>query len=189
MKVLFLVLLLVVFPSQLLADEKGYILRTVKLYKNPVGSSKVIGQLKSGARVDIIDTKSGWRLVFHPDKTLTGWVRQYQLRTGTAAEFEKAEKESDSGGFLSGLLSITRRVTGFLNTENGTANNTATLGVRGRPATATLGVRGLSESQLQAAKPNIEELRKMKQYASSMSRIDSFVSKGKLRVKNVKLLN
>lgn len=189
MKVLSFLLLFVIFSPQLLAEDKGYILRTTNLYKNPVGSSAVVGQLKSGTRVDVIDRKSGWRLVFHADKTLTGWVRRYQLRTGTAAEFEQAEKETDSGSFLSGLLSITRKVTGFLNTEDKSSNNTATLGVRGRSAPATIGVRGLSESQLKAAKPNFEQLQKMKLYASSENRINRFAINGKLRARNVELLN
>lgn len=189
MKGLSLLFLFIAFSPQLVADEKGYILRDTNLYKNPVGSSAVVGQIKSGTRVDIIDSKSGWRLVFHPDKSLTGWIRRYQLRTGTATEFEKAENESEGGGFLSGLLAITRKVTGFLNTEDKPANTTATLGIRGRSTSATIGVRGLSESQLKTAKPDFAQLVKMKTYASNEERINRFASNGSLRARNVELLN
>ncbi len=161
-----------------MANDKGLIVRTSKIYNNSSSSSSVVGQIKSGTKVDIIESRSGWKRVFFVDKSLTGWVRSYQVRAGFAAETESTKKDSGPGGFLSGLASISRSVTSLFKSDNNTKASSAT--------TATIGVRGLSEAELEAAKPDLNELKKMKLYVSSVNRVDAFARKGQLTAREVK---
>jgi len=163
-----------------MADDKGLIIRTSKIYKNASNSSTVVGQIKSGTKVDIIESKSGWKQIFFVKKSLTGWVRSYQVRTGFADETENTKKDSGSGGFLSGLASISRSVTSLFKSNKNAKASSAT--------TATIGVRGLSEAELKAAKPDLNELKKMKLYVSSSNRVDVFARKGLLIAHDVKAL-
>ena len=180
MKFKYLLLVLLLFSSQIMADDKGLIIRTSKIYKNASSSSAVVGQIKSGTKVDIIESKSGWKQIFFVKKSLTGWIRSYQVRTGFSAEAENTKKDSGSGGFLFGLASISRSVTSlFKSDKNAKASSTTT---------ATIGVRGLSEAELKTVKPDLNELKKMKLYVSSVNRVDVFVRKGQLTARKVKAL-
>jgi hypothetical protein len=55
--------------------------------------------------------------------------------------------------------------------------------------TATIGVRGLSEAELKSARPDLEELAKMQQYASNQSRMKKFKQGGHLNTNDVKHLD
>ncbi len=162
-----------------MASEKGLIVRVSKIYNHATVSSRVVGKIESGTQVDILDSKTGWKLIFHVEKSLTGWVRNYQLRKETAAKVAKTEEDSESGGFFSGLASISRKVTSLFDSDS---DNT------GGSTTATIGVRGLSEAELKAARPDLNELNKMKRYVSSSKRVNDFVRKGRLRARDVSLL-
>lgn len=189
LKIIPLLFVSAVFSSQLLANEKGRVIRTSKVYFDASGLSPVVGEIESGTEVDILESRSGWKLVFYADGSLTGWVRRYQIRSGFTG-VTGTNKQSDSGGFISGLAAISRGVSSFFDSDDDSASSaaTATLGVRGRSSVVTLGVRGLSESDLKAAKPNQEELKKMKMFASTASRVDSFAVVGKLQVRDVEPL-
>jgi hypothetical protein len=51
--------------------------------------------------------------------------------------------------------------------------------------TATIGVRGLSESEINSAQADFDELANMKQYASNRTRLSSFVAAGGLKANGV----
>lgn len=189
-KFLPIIFLSLIYSSQILAKDKGIVIRTSTVYLNASAGSTVVGKLESGTEVDILDSRSGWKLIFHVDGTLTGWVRRYQLRTGHSRSLSR-DKESDEGGFMSGLAAISRSVSSFFSPDDDASKSssvTATLGVRGRSSVATLGVRGLSESDLKAAKPNPQELEKLKLYGSSANRVERFAVDGKLRARDVSML-
>ena len=162
-----------------MASEKGLIVRPSKIYNHATSSSKSVGKINPGSSVDIIDSKSGWKRIFYVEESLTGWVRSYQIRTGTAAVVAKDKEDSESGGFFSGLASISRQVSRLFNSDRVNASNSRT---------ATMGVRGLSEAELKAAKPDLNELNKMKQYVSSPNRVNDFVREGHLGALDVSLL-
>ena len=85
------------------------------------------------------------------------------------------ESSEDSRGFLSGLAAFSRKASGFF-TQDATATSSGT---------ATIGVRGLSESEINSAQADFDELAKMKQYASNRTRLTSFVAAGGLKANEV----
>ncbi len=104
------------------------------------------------------------------------------MRTGFSTEAKKTKEDSGSGGFFSGLASISRKVTSIFKSDGDSSAS------GGSNAVATIGVRGLSEAELKAAKPDLDELKKMKLYVSSANRVDVFARKGKLIARKVRLL-
>ena len=106
---------------------------------------------------------------------MIGWVRSYQVRAGTASSPVITEQKEDSRGFLSGLAAFSRKASGFF-TQDSKATSAGT---------ATIGVRGLSESEINSAQADFDELEKMEKYASSRKRMTSFAETGGLKANKV----
>lgn len=181
MRQLFLVLIVFCTSSApLLATEKGVVVRIAKVYSNASSNEESIGHLAAGTSVSVFSRAGGWKEVYAEKQQIIGWVRSYQVREGYSVETETGiETETDSRGFLSGLASISRQVSGFFG--NSTTTSTSS-------GTATIGVRGLSEEQIRNAKPDLQELKKMKGFASNESRLKTFVATGGLSAQKVKHL-
>ena len=164
---------LVLLPAQ---AEDGVVIRASTVYTKADSRSEKIGSLPAGSTVNVFSRNGGWKEVFSENQNLIGWVRSYQVREGLVKSEIKDEPE-DSRGFLSGLVSFSRRATGFFGGGDDNA---------GSSRTATIGVRGLSEEEIKASKPDLLELKKLQSFSSSKSRMQAFATSGGLSAKKVK---
>ena len=155
--------------------EDGVVIRASTVYTKADSRSETIGSLSAGSTVNVFSRSGGWKEVFSEKQNLIGWVRSYQVREGLVKDDIKNESE-DSRGFLAGLVSFSRRATGFFGGGDSA----------GSSRTATIGVRGLSEEEIKAAKPDLQELKKLQSFSSSKSRMQTFATAGGLSPKKVK---
>jgi len=162
-----LALLFLITGTQALASE-ATIISDTSLYLRPSVSSPKSTFIKAGTPVTIVSRLGGWKEVTTPDDG-TAWVRSYKVRSGTIII---SEKEKDSGGFFSGLASLSRKASGLFSSEK-----------KGYSfqRTATIGVRGLSEEQIKNAKPNLDELKKMESFRSKKRKSKSYADQGHLK--------
>jgi len=181
MRRLFFFLTIAVFGlSPLLAAQEGMIVRLAKVYPQANSSTKSIGYITAGTRVELFGRKGGWKKVFSKKNSITGWVRGYQVREGNYVKPETTiETEADDRGFLSGLASFSRKASSFFGGGKE---------AQGSSSVATIGVRGLSEEQIKNAKPDLRQLGKMQGFGSSQSRMAGFVSAGHLSATKIKHL-
>lgn len=171
---IFLALLFLMLPLQ--ANQSGVVVRLAGVYAKANADSALIGQLAPGSEVSIFQRQGGWKEVFSESDELVGWVRSYQVREGVVVQQAGAEGGSDSRGFLAGLASFSRKASRFFSSSgSGTSANTA-----------TIGVRGLSEAEIESARPDFEEFARMKQYVSNDKRLTQFKSNGQLKAIQVK---
>lgn len=129
----------------------GTLLRDESLRKQPSASAAVSARVSRGTAVDIVTRRGGW-LQVRTART-QGWVRLLSVRAG---------RGGSSGAGLGDVVGVaTRR-----------ANPSRVVSVAG--------VRGLSESDLQKAEFNPEELTRLDDYAATASQARSHASKGGL---------
>lgn len=174
-----LILLFILLPLLLVplrADERGVVVRLAPVHAKASVTSDRIGQLPAGTPVSLFSREGGWQEIFSEDPALTGWVRVYQVRGGDYAEQPAVVEEAeDSRGFLAGLASFSRKASGYFTRDSGATSS----------GTATIGVRGLSESEIQSATADFEELEKMEKFASKPGRMGRFSSEGELQASQV----
>ena len=172
-----LLLFLLVLPVH--ADEPGLVVRLAGVYAKPDSTTALIGQLTPGSQVSVFQRQGGWKEVFSEDEELIGWVRSYQVREGTVVQQNESEDAgSDSRGFLAGLASISRQASRFFSGRSSSSSS----------STATIGVRGLSEEEIESAKPDFEEFVRLKQYASNTERAEQFRLEGQLNAQQIEHL-
>lgn len=168
---------LLFLPALSMADQQGMIVRQAPVHADASSLSKRVGLLAAGSRVKIFGRNGGWEEVFSEKDEIVGWVRSYQVREGDYTEPAVIEEaEEDSRGFLAGLASLSRKASRFFSSDSRSTS----------AGTATIGVRGLSEAELKSAKPDLDELAKMQQYASNQSRMKQFRQSGHLNINDVK---
>ena len=150
--------------------EKSTVVTDTFLYSRPTTNANVIADLHAGTQVNMLLRSGGWKKIEVSEKQ-TGWVRSYQVRSGvvTTTGVEEGKK---TGGFLSGLASLSRRASSLFSSNRKTPSY---------QRTATIGVRGLSEEQIKNAKPDLARLASMEGYRSSRKQAKKFARKGKLR--------
>jgi hypothetical protein len=171
---------LLFLPAPSMADQQGIIVRQATVHADASSVSQRVGQLAAGSRVKIFGRNGGWKEVFSEQAEIVGWVRSYQVREGDYTEPAVIEEaEEDSRGFLAGLASLSRKASRFFSSDSSSTSS----------GTATIGVRGLSEAELKSARPDLEELAKMQQYASNQSRMKKFKQSGHLNANEVRHLD
>ena len=158
--------------------EEGIIIQIATVYAEASSTSDRVGSIEAGTKVSLFERQGGWKLVFSDQKSLTGWVRSHQVRSGYYAEAPRVESKSDSRGFLGGLASFSRSATSFF----GLGGSDETYNTDG---TATIGIRGLSEEEIKTAVPDFEELEKLNRFASDSQRMSAFGSDGQLTTRQV----
>ena len=168
-------LLFLLLGTAVQADQQGIVVRQAKVYADASSASGQVGKIAAGTRVSIFERRGGWQEIFSEERSMIGWVRSFQVRAGTASSQVITEQKEDSRGFLSGLAAFSRKASGFF-TQDATATSSST---------ATIGVRGLSESEINSAQADFDELEKMKKYASSRKRMKKFVEVGGLKANEV----
>jgi len=165
-----IIVLSIFLVAPLQANQDGIVVRTAAVYAKANQGSKRIGQLTAGTEVSIDTRQGGWEKISSRERSVSGWVRSYQVRETTAASTVTVEPESDSRGFLAGLASFSRKASSFFRSDKSNSSS----------ATATIGVRGLSEDEIKAAQADFAEFEKMKLFASSKKRARGFAKKGGL---------
>lgn len=170
--------LFVFLLAPLQASQNAIVVRDALVYTAANSTSQQVGKVTAGTRVSILGRKGGWEEVFYEKESIVGWVRSYQIREDSFAPAAEIETQSDSRGFLAGLAAFSRKASGFFSSGNATTS----------ASTATIGVRGLSEAEINAAKPDFDEFEKMQQYASNNQRLAKFSQQGQLSANSVKHL-
>ncbi len=171
-------LILTFFTVPAAANPQGVIVRLATVHAEASSSSERLGQISAGTQVSIFGRTGGWKEIFSEEKSILGWVRSYQVREGKLSQQSQVKAEEDSRGFLAGLASFSRKASRFFSPGGSSASS----------GTATIGVRGLSEAEIKSAKPDFEELEKMKQFASNKARLKSFRQQGSLSTNEVEYL-
>ena len=173
-----LLFILLLPGASLHANQDGIVVRNAAIYTDARRDAERVGRIDAGTRVAIFDRRGGWREIYSEELSLVGWVRSYEVREVTADGAAPIETRSDSRGFLAGLASFSRKASRFFGGGGSTTGS----------GTATIGVRGLSEAELKAAQPDLEELERMRSFASDAARSARFGQSGELRARKVKHL-
>ena len=151
----FIVLLL--FPL-LTHAEPATVVRPAELKAQPATDAATVAQLAADAAVDAGERNGGWVRV-KTQSGAEGWVKMLSLRYGGPG----AAKRGDTG--------ITQAI------------NVARTGASGTQVTT--GVRGLDEADINTARPNPAEYKKLEGYAESKQTSASFAESGKLKAQRV----
>jgi hypothetical protein len=140
------------------AAEYGYTVRSTELKDAPFSDAKTLATLPEKTKVEIISRQGAWLQVKDQQQ---GWVRMLSLRTG-----EGRAAGGDSG--LKSLLNL------------GRSGNTG--------VTVATGVRGLSETDLKNARPNPQELEKLRQMTIHPAEAQKFAASAKLTAQQINYL-
>ncbi len=132
------VIVCMVHAPSVFADA-AIITRTTSLRNAPDVSAEPIAELEAGTAVKTTQRVSSWYQV-NVSENQQGWVRLYHLR------LEETEQKQSINNALGDL---------FKNTGRGST----------RSGGATTGIRGLSEEEIKAAKPDLEKLQALDEFA------------------------
>jgi len=119
------------------AQETGFAVRQAEVKKEPFSDAETVGTLAEKSQVKVLGRQGGWAQI--ESGALTGWVRMLSIRMN-----------SGQSSIVSGLKSL------FSVARTGSSGTTV-----------TTGVRGLDKEQIQNAKPNPEELKKLAGFAAT----------------------
>ncbi len=135
------------------ATQVGTLTGPAELRSTPFADGKTLKTLPKGTSVEVIKRVGGW---YQVKATGTeGWVRMWLLRFSTQVTGKDAAKQNVA------VL------------QSGRGSSTYT--------TATTGVRGLSEEELQNAKPNPAAVKALEQFAVTPEDAQKFARKGDLK--------
>jgi hypothetical protein len=138
--------------------EPATLVRASDLKAQPATDAGTVTQLAADAAVDAGERNGGWVRV-KTQGGAEGWLKMLVLRYGGPG----VAKRGDSG--LNQAINVAR--TGASGTQ------------------VTTGVRGLDETDINTAKPNPAELKKLEGYAESKQSSTSFAESGKLKAQRV----
>lgn len=148
--------LILLCASSLALAAPGSVTRATDLKQQPYLDSATLSRLPAGSAVDIQKRQGAWAQVRGADGR-TGWVKILNLRSGAA-----------SGSALGGVNQVL---------------NVARTGSSGN--TVTTGVKGLSAEQIRNAKPNPQEVERMKSFAVTGAQAQQFARNSKLTSRSV----
>lgn len=174
-----LVAALVLLSSAALAAAPGFVVRNSELRAQPSFSARVALRLSPGTAVSLLERRGGWRQVEVKANRQRGWVRNYQVRAGRVPSSVVSGSRDQDRGVLSDLASLSRSASGLLGSGNSTGTNRTT---------ATIGIRGLSAEELKAAKPDQQQLQKLKRLGATPEAGKAFAKAANLRQRKVNAL-
>lgn len=134
------------------AAEPATVIRVTDLKETPATDARTVASLAENTAVQALERKGGWTRV--KAAAAEGWMRMLALRFGGPG----AAKQGDAG--LAQIFNVAR---------------TGTSGTQ-----VTTGARGLDAEQLANAKPNPDELAKMKGYQADRQAAAGFAVEAKL---------
>jgi hypothetical protein len=138
------------------AQESGFAVRQTDVKKEPFSDAETVGTLAEKSQVKVLGRQGGWAQI--ESGALAGWVRMLSIRMN-----------SGQSSIVSGLKSL------FSVARTGSSGTTV-----------TTGVRGLDKEQIQNAKPNPEELKKLAAFAATRGDAEQFAA-GNPQLKNQKI--
>jgi len=150
-------IVLLFFPL-LLHAEPATLVRASDLKAQPASDAATLTQLAAEAPVDAGERNGGWVRV-KTQAGAEGWVKMLVLRYGGPG----VAKRGDSG--------LTQAI------------NVARSGASGTQVTT--GVRGLDETDINTARPNPAELKRLEGYAESKDASSRFAESGKLKAQRI----
>ena len=189
-----IILLSALIPGTLIADQTAFVIREAIAYEKPNSGATVSFQVKAGATVDVSARQGGWKQVRETESKRLGWVRSYLVRENTQYRSSVVESKQDSGGFLSGLASLSRKVSGFFTTPSAsTSEAVATIGIRGRAASSSSSedsssMYWLSPKRIVESEGDQAQLSLLQTYASSAKAGREFAADAGLKAKLLALL-
>lgn len=141
--------------SSLALASPGSVTRSTDLKDKPFLDATTLSRLPAGSSVDIQKRQGAWAQV-RASTGQTGWLKILNLRSGPSGA---------SGSGVNQLLNVAR---------TGSSGNTV-----------TTGVKGLSAEQIKNARPNVQEVERMKSYGVSSAEAQRFARSNRLAAKNV----
>jgi uncharacterized protein YraI len=172
-RILLCLVLMLAVPVQ--ANQQGTIVRQATVYADASVTAPRVGKIDAGVQVTIFGRKGGWQEIFSEQRSITGWVRVFEVRQGDFGSTVTSGEKEDKRGFLSGLATFSRKASGFFTQDSAVTSS----------STATIGVRGLSESEINSAQADFDELQKMNQFASNRQRAAGFAAAGRLQARKI----
>ena len=148
--------LILLCASSLALAAPGSVTRATDLKDKPFLDAATLSKLSSGTVVDIQKRQGAWAQVRSPDGK-TGWVKILNLRSAATSS--------------SGATAVNQVL------------NVARTGSSG--STVTTGVKGLSAEQIRNAKPNPQEVERMKGYGVSGAQAQQFARSSRLTTRSV----
>jgi hypothetical protein len=152
MRYLFALILYATLTAPVYAWQVAYIVRSTEIKQLPYSDARTVATLDEKASVNVMSRQGGWVKITSAKGN--GWVRMLSLRGDSAAK-----RSGDTG--LQSLINVGR------SGSSGIA--------------MTTGVRGLSEEDLNNARPNPAEFEKMQKYAVNKARAEKFARDAKLK--------
>ena len=146
MRSLLVALALALGAAPALAQETGFAVRQTEVKKEPFSDADTVGTLAEKSQVKVLARQGGWAQI--ESGALSGWVRMLSIRMN-----------SSQSSFVSGLKSL------FSVARTGSSGTTV-----------TTGVRGLDKEQIQNAKPNPEELKRLAGFSASKGDAERFAA-------------
>jgi hypothetical protein len=147
---------LVLVATPVFAQETGFAVRETEVKKEPFSDAQTLGTLAEKAQVKVLARQGGWMQV--ESGAQSGWVRMLSIRM-----------DSGQSNIFSGLKSL------FSVARTGSSGTTV-----------TTGVRGLDKEQIQNAKPNPEEVKKLAAFAATKADAERMAAE-KPQLKNQKI--
>ena len=187
-----IILLLTMIPGTLFADQTAFVIGEAIAYEKPNSSAIIRFKVKAGNTVDVIARKGGWKKIREAESRRLGWVRSYLVRESAQYSSSVVASKQDSNGFLSGLASLSRKVTGFFATPSASTNEAvANIGIRGRSASSSEVGRTMYwvvPKRIIESEGDEAQLSLLKSYASSKKKSRKFAADGGLKARSLALL-
>ena len=189
-----IVVLLMLVPGTLLADPTALVIREAIAYEKPNSGAAIRFRVKAGESVEVFERQGGWKRVRETEGQRFGWVRSYLVRENVQYRGNVVESNQDSRGFLSGLASLSRKVSGFFSTPSAsTSAAVATIGIRGRAASSSSGedsapMYWLSPKRIVDSEGDESQFNLLQTYASSSEGSRNFASEAGLKARSLALL-
>ena len=189
-----ILLLATLIPGTLLADQAAFVIREAAAYKKPNSGAAIHFNIRAGKAVDVLTRKGGWKQVRVSENQQVGWVRSYLVRENEQyRDINVVQSKQESGGFFSGLASLSRKVSGFFATPSASTNEAvATIGIRGRSASSSSEdgppMYWLSPKRIIESEGNQEQLSLLQTFSSSRKAARKFAAEGGLKANSLPLL-
>lgn len=142
-----------------MAADSAQVVRATALQNAPYTDATRLNLLRAPARVEILQRQGGWYQVRVNDTGQEGWVRMASLRLEQTAEAE------EGSGWWASLF------------RTGRSSATWT--------TATTGIRGLSETDINNATQDYDELTMVESYAVNAADARAFATQLPLKARQV----
>lgn len=151
--------------------------RDTQLRNSPAFGSAKNATVAKGEKLAVLTRTGGWLNVSRG--TDTGWLRSYEARRNKLNITTSANgQKTGLVGTIQGLSRSTSKLLGSKASQSAKRN-----------VVATLGVRGLSEEQLNQAKPNYKVLDSLDAYKASSTKARTWASKGGLQSASISYIS